>query len=79
MNTEQAIRELSYLIWEREGRPHGRGLEHWLQAEAELSVAQEVASKPRAIRTPAGAAKRASAGAAKSAPAVARKAVTKKA
>lgn len=23
-------------IWEREGRPEGRDMEHWLQAEAEL-------------------------------------------
>jgi len=26
-------------IWEREGRPQGRDMEHWLQAEAELRQA----------------------------------------
>ena len=31
-----AIRERAYLIWEREGRPHGRDFEHWVRAEVEL-------------------------------------------
>lgn len=26
----------AYLIWEKEGRPHGRDAEHWFQAEAML-------------------------------------------
>jgi DUF2934 family protein len=30
------IRERSYQIWEQEGRPAGRHLEHWLRAEQEL-------------------------------------------
>jgi hypothetical protein len=30
------IRERSYLIWEQEGRPEGRHLDHWLRAEHEL-------------------------------------------
>jgi hypothetical protein len=30
---EQRIRERAYFIWEQEGRPDGRGLDHWLQAE----------------------------------------------
>lgn len=29
------IRERSYQIWEQEGRPEGRHLNHWLQAEYE--------------------------------------------
>ena len=32
----QRIRERSYQIWEQEGRPEGRHLDHWLQAEQEL-------------------------------------------
>ena len=32
----ERIRERSYQIWEQEGRPHGRHLDHWLQAEHEL-------------------------------------------
>ena len=30
------IRERSYQIWEQEGRPAGRHLDHWLRAEQEL-------------------------------------------
>jgi Protein of unknown function (DUF2934) len=30
------IRERSYQIWEQEGRPEGRHLDHWIQAEHEL-------------------------------------------
>ena len=43
MNREQAIRERSYLIWEREGRPEGRNLEHWLLAEAEIRAEPKAA------------------------------------
>lgn len=28
----------AYQIWQSEGCPHGRDLDHWLQAEAELAV-----------------------------------------
>jgi hypothetical protein len=28
----------SYLIWQREGCPHGRALDHWLRAKAELEA-----------------------------------------
>jgi hypothetical protein len=31
------IRRRAYQMWEREGRPVGRELSHWLQAEMELS------------------------------------------
>jgi DUF2934 family protein len=30
------IRERAYAIWEKEGRPDGKSLEHWLRAEAEM-------------------------------------------
>ena len=33
------VRLRAYLIWEREGGPEGRDVEHWQQAERE--VAQE--------------------------------------
>jgi hypothetical protein len=33
----QAVAQRAYEIFEREGRPHGRDVEHWLRAEAELS------------------------------------------
>ena len=35
---EQAIRERAYAIWEEQGRPEGRHLEHWLRAEAEINI-----------------------------------------
>lgn len=35
---ESDIRTRSYLIWEREGRPEGRQLDHWLRAQAELKA-----------------------------------------
>ena len=33
---EQSIRERAYLIWESEGRPVGKDVEHWWQAEREI-------------------------------------------
>ncbi len=35
---EEAIRMRAYHIWEREGRPDGRDLEHWIQAQLELTA-----------------------------------------
>ena len=35
---EQAIGERAYAIWEEEGRPEGRDLDHWLRAEADLDL-----------------------------------------
>ena len=32
----QQTRERAYQIWEEEGRPEGREVDHWLQAESEL-------------------------------------------
>ena len=31
------VRLRAYLIWEREGSPEGREVEHWLQAEREIA------------------------------------------
>ncbi|HEY0837833.1 MAG TPA: DUF2934 domain-containing protein [Azospirillum sp.] len=31
------VQERAYEIWEHEGRPEGRGMEHWLRAEMEIS------------------------------------------
>jgi len=36
--TEDAIRLRSYMIWEREGCPEGKALEHWLRAREELAA-----------------------------------------
>jgi hypothetical protein len=34
----ELIAALAYSIWEQEGRPAGRDVEHWLQAEAQLRM-----------------------------------------
>jgi hypothetical protein len=34
-DAEVHIRTRAYAIWEAEGRPDGRDLDHWLKAEAE--------------------------------------------
>jgi len=31
------IAEKAYGLWEREGRPDGKSLDHWLQAEADVA------------------------------------------
>ena len=31
--TQQEIGTRAYELWEKEGRPHGRDLAHWLEAE----------------------------------------------
>ena len=36
MNTE-AIARRAHTIWEMAGRPNGKAVEHWLQAEGELA------------------------------------------
>ncbi len=47
--TMQAMIEArAYGLWEHEGRPEGRSLEHWLRAEAEIGSA----TKPQRVRKP---------------------------
>jgi hypothetical protein len=33
---DERIAARAYGIWEREGRPHGRDLDHWLSARTEI-------------------------------------------
>jgi hypothetical protein len=37
-NSDDAVRERAYGIWEREGRPDGQHETHWKQALAELAL-----------------------------------------
>jgi Protein of unknown function (DUF2934) len=37
--THEEIAVCAYFIWEHEGRPEGRALDHWLQAELQLAAA----------------------------------------
>ena len=45
--SEDSIRERAYKIWEREGRPHGREYDHWVQARVELLAEATVSERPR--------------------------------
>ena len=36
--SDEAIKERAYHIWVREGCPHGRDFEHWVQAQVELEA-----------------------------------------
>jgi hypothetical protein len=41
----EEIAVFAYCIWEHEGRPDGRALDHWLEAERQLmATRQETAS-----------------------------------
>ena len=52
--SERAIAVEAYYLWEASGRPEGRAMEHWLDAEARLaralSEAREAARKARRLR-----------------------------
>lgn len=55
---EKRIRARAHQIWQEEGRPEGRELAHWRQAEAELAASAPEkggAPKPRRSRAPANA------------------------
>lgn len=46
-----AISRRAYEIWEREGRPEGNDLRHWLQAEQELRGQATSAIQPQSSST----------------------------
>lgn len=35
---KKLVEERAYAIWEEEGRPHGRDLEHWARAEQDIAA-----------------------------------------
>lgn len=45
VQSETLIAARAYEIWEKQGRPHGRDRDHWLQAVSELAEAKTL---PRA-------------------------------
>ena len=49
--TQQEIAQRAYAMWEQEGRPDGRNLDHWLTAENELSVSSPATSPRRTEST----------------------------
>jgi hypothetical protein len=42
--TSGCIASRAYSLWEQQGRPHGRDLELWLQAEKQLKTSQSFAA-----------------------------------
>jgi hypothetical protein len=44
------IEERAYALWEGEGRPEGRALDHWLRAEAESAAGSSTESGAEAQR-----------------------------
>lgn len=47
-----AVARRAYQLWEREGRPQGRDVQHWLEAESEIAreLAVAIANAPGAPR-----------------------------
>jgi len=45
LNTTHQIRDLAYHLWEARGRPAGRDLEHWLEAERLLDAESTAAHR----------------------------------
>jgi DUF2934 family protein len=45
---DQATREMAYRLWESEGRPEGKALDHWLRAEPEGEEEKIMAGRPDA-------------------------------
>jgi hypothetical protein len=45
--SEHEIAARAYQVWEAAGRPHGRAMEHWLAAEAQLRGAAELRQSSR--------------------------------
>ena len=43
---DSIVAKRAYEIWQREGCPDGRAMEHWLRAEAELTAEVGTTSSP---------------------------------
>lgn len=49
---EAMIRERAYQLWEADGRPEGRAVEHWVRAEAEVGGGETETPNPAATGKP---------------------------
>jgi len=47
LGEKERIAERAYQIWEQQGRPHGRDLDHWLQAEQEAAAGGKTSRRGR--------------------------------
>jgi hypothetical protein len=45
--TREEIAACAYSIWEQEGRPEGREVEHWLAAEIQLHQTRGLSEPPK--------------------------------
>lgn len=52
---QDAIARCAYLIWESEGRPEGRAVEHWILAESRLLAAGQIVAVPENFQRATGA------------------------
>lgn len=50
----EEIAHCAYLIWESEGRPEGRALMHWMQAEVRLLAAGRIIAVPDDVAASSG-------------------------
>ncbi|GEM_PF-2686452 len=48
--THEEIAALAQRIYETEGRPQGRAMEHWLQAEAQLTAERKAQAKDVSVK-----------------------------
>ncbi len=52
-NSQESRRERAYRLWEEEGRPEGRHLDHWQRAENQHEETEKEADKALAIEAKA--------------------------
>lgn len=48
----QKIERRAYEIWQTEGHPHGRDVDHWIRAEAEMTVAAVLPTPASRLQPP---------------------------
>ena len=54
VNRDEEIRQLAYRLWQEEGCPEGREVEHWLRAQMIWEEINRPQSKPKQSRAPKG-------------------------
>ena len=52
MPTEEQIKQLAHSLWEQEGRPAGKDVEHYLAAKQTLQKQEAARKRPKAPRSP---------------------------
>ena len=54
MATEEQVRDLAYAIWEQEGRPEGKHVEHYFRAKQILEEQEVVQARVTELAPPPG-------------------------